>query len=76
MKWWIKTSAAMRTILRYEQSNDEHPDDYGRLRTIIKKYDLDVMFDSIVGKVDSFYGMCTAPNSTELSLQDLKLLVE
>lgn len=76
IKWWIKTSGAIRSILKYEQTSGEHPDDYGRLRTIIKKYDLDAMFDSIVGKVDSFYGMCTSSANIELSLPDLKTLVE
>ena len=77
MKWWIKTSGAIRTILKYNIVNsDSLPSDYERLRTVIKKYELDDMFDSIVGKVDSFYGMCTNPSKTTLTLDELKCLLD
>lgn len=76
IKWWIKTSAAMREVMNYSNGTDEHTDDYNRLRIAIKKYDLDDMFDSIVGKVDSFYGLCTSGPKVAISLEELKRLVE
>jgi hypothetical protein len=77
MKWWIKTSGAIRTVMKYNSVNvDNLPIDYGNLRAVIKKYELDDMFDSIVGKVDSFYGMCTNPTKNTLEVEDLKCLIE
>lgn len=77
MKWWIKTSGAIRTVMKYNSVNVENlPIDYGNLRAVIKKYELDDMFDSIVGKVDSFYGMCTNPTKTTLEVEDLKCLID
>jgi hypothetical protein len=43
---------------------------------VIKKYELDDMFDSIVGKVDSFYGMCTNPSKTTIEMDELKCLLD
>lgn len=77
IKWWIRTSAALRKLMRWsEDPPSKLPEEYDRLRTALQKYDLDGLFDSIVGKVDSFYGICTSTPKQTLSLEELTSLIE